>query len=190
MIITTQISNVQRKSNRSKQPSTTGTIIAKRSNQRLQSHKPSRRSKNQSPPRKRLRKPRRRRRKVGKSDGNDKRIVVPQSLRVISKTPLRKNARILKTSSVITAIRKAVYRAKKAKKAKKLAAAVLATTTLITTNLEADASSKAVSLQQVPYIWYLVQFNKGQPEVQALINFNNEVNIITPGFISNLDLSI
>lgn len=58
------------------------------------------------------------------------------------------------------------------------------------TNLETGASLKALLLKQVPYIRYLVQFDKGKPEVQAFIDSNSKVNILNPGFVKDLDLSI
>lgn len=61
---------------------------------------------------------------------------------------------------------------------------------LVTANLEAVTSSKALLLQQVPYIWYLKKFAKSRPKIQVLMDFGSKVNIITPGFVLDLGLCI
>lgn len=45
-------------------------------------------------------------------------------------------------------------------------------------------------LKRIPCIYYLVQFKKDQVKVQALINSGNKVYIITPIYITKLDLKI
>lgn len=45
-----------------------------------------------------------------------------------------------------------------------------------------------VALEQILYIYYLIRFKKNK--VQALINLNNEVNAITPVYVSKLGLQI
>lgn len=44
-----------------------------------------------------------------------------------------------------------------------------------------------MTLNQIPYIYYLVQFQKGKKEViRALINFGSKINTIIPTYISKL----
>ena len=45
-----------------------------------------------------------------------------------------------------------------------------------------------IVLDQIFYIYYLIQFKKNK--VQALIDFGNKVNIMTPKYVSKLDLKI
>lgn len=48
-----------------------------------------------------------------------------------------------------------------------------------------------VVLDRVLYIYYLFRFYKNKKnEMQALINFNNKVNAITPVYALKLDLKI
>ncbi len=60
-------------------------------------------------------------------------------------------------------------------------ATVLATSTSITANTEANDKG---ALQHIPSIWYLVQF-----QVQALIDSGSEVNAMTPAYVAELGLT-
>lgn len=44
----------------------------------------------------------------------------------------------------------------------------------------------ALLLEQVSYINYLLYFKKDQAKFQALINFGNKINIITPAYKQKL----
>lgn len=54
----------------------------------------------------------------------------------------------------------------------------------------ASEGPKTISLQRVPCIWYLVQFQKDQKKIQALINSGSEVNAMTPIYAAKLGLTI
>ncbi len=57
---------------------------------------------------------------------------------------------------------------------------------LVTASLEADASTQAPkALQQVPCIWYPVQFQESQP-IRALINSDSKVNAMIPAYTVEL----
>lgn len=45
-------------------------------------------------------------------------------------------------------------------------------------------------LERILYIYYLVLFKKGQTNIKALINFNNEVNIMTSTYTKKLDFQM
>lgn len=45
-------------------------------------------------------------------------------------------------------------------------------------------------IKKVPYIYFLLYFQKNIIEVKILLNFGNEINIITAVYISKLGLQI
>lgn len=47
-------------------------------------------------------------------------------------------------------------------------------------------NSFTLSLKHMSYIYYLLHFNKDQAKIQALIDFNKKVNIITLAYIKRL----
>lgn len=53
-----------------------------------------------------------------------------------------------------------------------------------------EASTKTVFLQYIFYTHYLAYFQKSQKKIQVLINFESEVNTITPIYIIKLGLII
>ena len=55
-----------------------------------------------------------------------------------------------------------------------------------------DKREKALILEHILYIHYLVQFKKNVhgAQVQALIGFESEVNAMTPVYTSKLDLKV
>lgn len=57
----------------------------------------------------------------------------------------------------------------------------------MTANMKARAEI-LVTLKCVPYIRYLIQFQKDK--IQALITFGSEVNVITPTFVAELGFVI
>ena len=65
----------------------------------------------------------------------------------------------------------------------------MATSTLVTANLEANTSAQGPeALQRVLCIQYLEGFEKSQL-IQALINFDSNVNAITPAYKVKLGLT-
>ena len=75
----------------------------------------------------------------------------------------------------------------RALQAKKLVL-VLATSTLVTGTKEA---SKVRILDRVPYICYLVQFQKDKSrDVFALLDSESEVNAMTPAYTAQLGLKV
>lgn len=62
----------------------------------------------------------------------------------------------------------------------------MVTSTLTTiTSKEAD-----LPLKHMLYIYYSIYFKKNQAEIQALINFENKVNTMTPVYASKLGLKV
>lgn len=51
-----------------------------------------------------------------------------------------------------------------------------------------EAENGVVVLERVLCIWYLIWFKKN--EVQPLFNLTNEVNAMTPAFVSKLGLKV
>ena len=75
---------------------------------------------------------------------------------------------------------------KKLHQASKKLVSVLATFAPVT-----EASQEnVVVLNWVPCICYLIWFKKSKVQVQALINFGSEVNAMTLGYASKLDLKV
>ena len=64
---------------------------------------------------------------------------------------------------------------------------VLATSAPVT---EASQEDVVVVLDWVPYICYPIWFKKSKVQVQALFDFGNEVNAMTPGYVSKLGLKV
>lgn len=52
------------------------------------------------------------------------------------------------------------------------------------------ANDSTLSLQSVLWIYYLVWFKKNQAKIQALIDFDSEINVITPAYIIKLGFKI
>lgn len=58
-------------------------------------------------------------------------------------------------------------------------------------NLEAPTFDKStLFFEQVSYIYHSVQFKKNQAKVQALLNFDNEVNIMILAYITRLGFKV
>ena len=47
-----------------------------------------------------------------------------------------------------------------------------------------------VTLERVPYIYYLLRFWKDTADIRVLIDFGSEVNVLTPAYISKLGLRV
>ena len=45
------------------------------------------------------------------------------------------------------------------------------------------------ALQRVPCIQYPIQFKENQPKVKALIDSGNEINTMTPAYVTKLSLN-
>lgn len=58
---------------------------------------------------------------------------------------------------------------------------------MIEARKEADS---AFLLKHIPCIHYPVYFKKNQTKVQALLNFDNKVNAITPAYMAKLSLKV
>lgn len=54
----------------------------------------------------------------------------------------------------------------------------------------APATNTLPLLKHVPYIYYLIQFQKDQVELQALINFGSEINTMTLLYMSRLGFKV
>ena len=61
---------------------------------------------------------------------------------------------------------------------------------MTTSTSTTSARKEALTLERVPYIYYLVWFKKDKTQVQALINLGSEVNAIHPTFVKELGFPI
>ena len=90
--------------------------------------------------------------------------------------------RISVRTLVITVIKKATIPTSPL--SQKKITAVLATSTLM---IASTKSSDKIILQHISCIQYPVQFEENQADkVQALINFDNKINTITPAYVAKL----
>ena len=51
-------------------------------------------------------------------------------------------------------------------------------------------TNKEVTLERVPYIHYLLRFQKDTAGIRALVNLGSEVNAMTPAYVAKLDLKV
>ena len=51
-----------------------------------------------------------------------------------------------------------------------------------------DNSGKKVVFKRIPYIYYPIQFQEGQEQVDALLNSGSEVNAISRAYTKRLGL--
>lgn len=56
--------------------------------------------------------------------------------------------------------------------------------------LVTEASTEAIFLQHVPYIWYPIQFQKNQKEINISVKFGSEINAMTLVYIKKLGFVI
>lgn len=56
--------------------------------------------------------------------------------------------------------------------------------------LETNTANSAPGLECVPYIYYLVRFQKDQVDTKALIDLGSEVNAMHPAYAKKIGLSV
>lgn len=84
---------------------------------------------------------------------------------------------------------------------KKLVSVLVISSSMILTSMDAiprlitcfafmSSNTDTLSLERMHYIYYLVQFQNDQAKVSVLIDFESELNIKTPAYVSKLDLQV